>query len=191
MSPAESELQPGVLSTAYVYDRAHYLLASDAHRLHGANIGHYGHNLTISFLSLNRASLSTRLIQSIRDQLLGFAGEVLVVDQGSTKAELDKVKAACDELRCAHQVVELGENFGVAGGRNRTMRHVRTEWVMCLDNDMVFTANPLRQIQKDIALLGCHFLNLPLLDKDRRTLFAKGGHLYTEIAGGEVRIGGG
>jgi len=191
MSSADSELQPGLLSTAYVYDSTHYLLAPDAHRLHGANIGRHGHNLTISFLSLNRASLSTRLIRSIRDQLPNFAGEVLVIDQGSTEAELAEVKGACDELRCAHQVVELGKNFGVAGGRNRTMPHVRTEWVMCLDNDMVFTADPLRQIQKDIALLGCHFLNLPLLDKDGHTLFAKGGHLYTETAGNDIRIGGG
>ena len=69
MSSAESELQPGLLSTAYVYDSTHYLLAPDAHRLHGANIGRHGHNLTISFLSLNRASLSTRLIRSIREWL--------------------------------------------------------------------------------------------------------------------------
>jgi len=191
MSAVHGELLPGLQTIPYVHCPLHRLNAPDAHRPAGPNIGRDGQNLTISFLSLNRASLSTRLIRSIRDQLPNFAGEVLVIDQGSTKAELDKVKAACDELHGARRVVELGENFGVSGGRNRTMEHVWTEWVMYLDNDMVFITDPIRRIQADIALLGCHFLNLPLLDRDRATIFAKGGHLHMEVVDGNVHIGGG
>ena len=48
---------------------------------------------------------------------------------------------------------------------------------MFLDNDIYFIDNPLQRVQNDIALLGCHFLNLPLLDKDG-TVISIGGHFY-------------
>lgn len=187
----EPQLLPGLQQTPYVYEPLQRLHAPDAHRLRGPNIGRGGCNLTITFLSMNRSCLSIKLLRSIREQLTDFTGEVLVVDQGSDPAELEQMRSACNELTCRWRIVELDTNYGVAGGRNRTMQHVWTEWVFCLDNDMVFLANPLPQIQHDTALLGCHFLNLPLLDTDRRRLFAKGGHLFTNVVDGMLHVGGG
>jgi glycosyltransferase involved in cell wall biosynthesis/GT2 family glycosyltransferase len=191
MSMLDGELLPGVEATAYLYSPLHQLNAADAHRSPGANIGRNGRNLTITFLSMNRANLSTRLLASLQSQLPGFGGEVLIVDQGSAAEELAQLQTACADYGQHCRIVELGANYGVAGGRNRTMPHVRTDWVMCLDNDMVFVADPIYPIHVDLAQLGCHFLNLPLLNGDRRTLFARGGHLYTDILEGQVRIGGG
>ncbi len=185
------ELMHGLEATEYVYAPMQKLHAPDAHRLAGANIGAGGCNLTISFLSLNRANLSVRLIRSLVEQLPHFRGELLIIDQGSREAEKKKLRQACEALACKWRLVELPDNFGVAGGRNRTMPHVETDWIMSLDNDMVFVRNPLPQLQEDIAVLGCHFINLPLLDTDRKTLFAKGGHLYTEFLDGELFVGGG
>lgn len=180
-------LQQGV----YLSDARHALLASDAWRTEGPNIGVHGHNLTITFLSLNRASLSERLLLSISKHLPDFAGEVLIIDNGSAEHELSALRAVCAQQPYRWRIVELGKNYGVAGGRNRTIEHVRTEWLMCLDNDIYFTRNPLPQFQKDLAQLGCHFMSLPLLDSDEQRIFARGGHLYVSLEEGDLHIGAG
>ena len=192
MIPADDlELVPGLAKTSYVFDARHILIASDAWKHDGPNIGRTGGNLTISFLSLNRATLSEKLLLSIRDQLPGFAGEVLVIDNGSVVSELNHVRAICAAMPYKSRIVELGKNFGVGGGRNRTLPHVTTEWIMFLDNDIYFLSNPLPQFQRELATLGCHFMSLPLLDPDGETLFAKGGHLYVSFEGNELHIGAG
>jgi len=176
---------------AYVSAEWHRLLDSGTGGPYGANIGDRGENLTISFLSLNRATLSIRLLRSIAEHLPAFAGEVLVVDNGSDPDELARLRSAGAELRLRLRLVELGTNRGVGGGRNATIPHVRTDWLMCLDNDIYFVGDPLPAIQRDLAVLGCHFLSLPLLAPDRRTLFACSGHLYLSYEGGQLYVGAG
>lgn len=175
----------------YVSAEWHRLLAEGADGPSGANIGDRGENLTISFLSLNRATLSVRLLHSIGTHLPAFAGEILIVDNGSEASELASLHAACADLPLRTRIVELGQNHGVGGGRNKTIPHVRTDWVMCLDNDIYFIGDPLPTIQRDLAVLGCHFLSLPLLDPDRQTLFAYTGHLYVSFEGNQLYIGAG
>lgn len=191
MSGSSEKMIPGLRSAPYIYDRKHQLLASDSWRAEGPNIGKNGSNLTISFLSLNRAVLSVQLLTSIEQHIPHFAGEVLIVDNGSLPQELEQLRAACERLPFTCRLVELDKNYGVAGGRNRTMPHVRTEWLLSLDNDIHFVADPLAAIQRDIATLGCRFLNLPLLDRDQQTIFALGGHLYTYANNGALTVGGG
>ena len=181
----------GLQQNVYLSDVGHTLLASDAWRKDGPNIGEWGANLTISFLSLNRSSLSARLLQSISEHLPNFAGEVLIMDNGSTAEEVSQLRALCAKQSYRWRLVELGKNYGVAGGRNRTIPHVHTDWLMCLDNDIYFTRNPLPQIQHDLARLGCHFMSLPLLDSDEKSIFARGGHLYVSFEQGELHIGAG
>lgn len=181
----------GLSVTGYVFERLHELLAADAHRHDGANVGITGANLTISFLSMNRASLSVRLLQSIERVIPYFTGTVLIVDQGSVASELTQLQQAVAKCRLRCEIAELGRNYGVAGGRNRTMALAKTDWVMFLDNDIYFTRDPLRRIQRDIAQLGCHFLNMPLLDGDGKKAFARGGHLYVTLLENGLHIGGG
>lgn len=185
------DIIPGLSHGLYVYDNAHTLLAEDASSKNGPNIGENGKNLTISFLSMNRSSLSIKLLKSIEEFLPNFAGEVLIIDNGSSTDEMQKLKTACELLSFQTKIVELGKNFGVSGGRNRTIEHVRTEWLMCLDNDIYFIMNPLKEIQHDLAVLGCHFMSLPLLDPDKETIFARGGHVYVSYENGELHIGAG
>lgn len=175
----------------YVSAEWHRLLAEGADGPAGANIGDRGENLTITFLALDRATLSVRLLRSIAAQLPDFAGEVLIIDNGSQAKELTSVRAVCADLPLRTRIVELGQNFGVGGGRNKSIPHVTTEWVMCLDNDIYFVGNPLLAIQRDLAILGCHFLSLPLLDPDKHTLFAYTGHLYLSFEGNQIYIGAG
>jgi glycosyltransferase involved in cell wall biosynthesis len=191
MAAEDATLVPGLQTTRYVYDPMHMLLAADAGRGAHQNIGVAGSNLTIGFLSLNRANLSLRLLESIAAHMPGFQGRVLVLDNHSDADVVAQIKACAAEMPFDMDVVEMATNHGVAGGRNRMVEYVRTEWLMCLDNDIYFTTNPLPRLQRDLSLLGCHFLNLPLLDSDGETLFAKGGHLYPCRAGDRVAIGAG
>ena len=88
MSVSELNLISGLSQGAYVFDKAHSLLASDGWKEGGGNIGRDGSNLTISFLSMNRATLSEKLLRSIHKHIPFFAGEVLVIDNGSSATEL-------------------------------------------------------------------------------------------------------
>lgn len=191
MKDQDIELVPGLARGLYAFDRKHALLAADAWKDGGPNIGVDGRNLTISFLSMNRTTLSARLLRSIDEMLPGFAGEVLIIDNGSGDEELRELRETAASCRARNRIVELGRNYGVAGGRNRTIPHVTTDWLMCLDNDIYFIKDPLPRIQSDLATLGCHFMSLPLLDPDRKTLFARGGHLYVTHEQGELAIGAG
>jgi len=191
MESKNLQLVSGLSEGLYVFDKAHSLLAVDAWKEAGPNIGKRGENLTISFLSMNRSSLSTKLLRSISEFMPHFAGEVLIIDNGSSCEELRRLRDVCAGLAYKTRIVELDKNYGVAGGRNRTIPHVQTEWMMCLDNDIYFISNPLEKIQHDLAVLGCHFMSLPLLDADGQTIFARGGHLYVSFEEDELHIGAG
>lgn len=168
-----------------------YYGSSESHLLPFNNIGDHGENLTITFLSLNRIELSKRLLLSIKDKLSDFKGQVLIIDNGSEKEQLLLLKSYCEEMPFSWRIIELEKNFGVAGGRNRSMEFVKTDWVMCLDNDLYFIDDLLTEIKNTISTLGCHFLNVPLLDRDGNTAFAYGGNLYLDQSEGDTWLGGG
>lgn len=187
------ELQPGwqVQKTVYCGSKSHSLIGTcdqpNKPTLH--NIGTNGDNLSIGILSMNRSSLTKRLMDSIAEQIPNFAGIFLIFDNGSTADELAKIYEYANAAPFRCQVVEGGKNFGVAGGRNRLMKAATTDWVLSIDNDMVFTANPLPNAQRDIATMGVHFLNLPLLNNCDPNSGAIGGHLYVEQMNGGINIG--
>lgn len=187
------ELQPGwqVQKTMYCGSKYHSLIGTwdrpNIPTLH--NIGIHGENLSIGILSMNRSSLTKRLMDSIAEQIPDFAGIFLIFDNGSTEDELKIIRAYAEAAPYRCQVVEGGRNYGVAGGRNRMMKAAKTDWVLSVDNDMIFTANPLPNAQRDIAALGVHFLNMPLLNNCNPNSGAIGGHLYVEPMQGGVNVG--
>lgn len=144
------------------------------------NIGKNGKNLTIAVLSMNRSSLTIRLMESIRTFITDFQGVFLIGDNGSADAEKENLKSAMKRMPYNCKMIEFDQNYGVAGGRNRIFDKVETDWIMSLDNDLYFTSNPLQQIQSDINALGVKFLALPLLDQDKRENGIYGGHLFVE-----------
>lgn len=186
-----ASLQWGTFLCPYISSDNHKYLHDDWLKSAGPNIGVNGVNLTITFLTMNRSSLSIRLCDSIVKMMPDFAGEVLIIDNGSTDDEQSRMMAYLNNFPFKWRMECLGKNYGVAGGRNRTMPFVQTEWLMSLDNDIYFISNPIKQLQADIARLGCHFLTLPLLNEDEYTNFHRGGHLYVEKHGDDLHIGGG
>ena len=136
-----------------------------------------GSNLTITFLSFNRVSLSMRLIKSIQNYLPNYKGKILIIDNGSDPLALQQLKTYVDTLGLDIRLEELGHNYGVSGGRNKAVSIINTDWVMTLDNDIYFVGNPLLEIKNCIKKLGVSFLNLPLLSEDGDRVFSLGENL--------------
>lgn len=193
----DGTLVPGFMIEEYKY------ISSKHHRMIGVgstgkgwsafaieNIGKRGENLTIAVLSMNRSSLTIRLMQSIAEKIPDFSGEFLIGDNGSTETEKAALRQAMQRMPYRCRMVEFDRNYGVAGGRNRLFREVATEWIFSLDNDIYFFQNPLEKISSDIAQLGCHFLSMPLQDQDSKKISIYGGHLYVDDTGNEISVGG-
>ena len=174
-------------------------ISSDQHRLIGVgnnkeflfySMGTKGENLTIAVLSMNRSSLTIKLMRSIAECIPEFAGEFLIGDNGSQQAEKDRLYSVMKEMPYRCRMVEFDRNYGVAGGRNRLFAQVQTDWIFSLDNDIYFISNPIEQINRDIGQLGCHFMCMPLLNEEDRKVFLAGGHLYVEEVKNGVSVGG-
>lgn len=133
---ARLKLLPGLKSTEYVYSDLHALLDTNGGSSLGPNIGSDGSNLTITCLSMSRVFLTEKLVNSIYQHIPYFKGDILIVDNGSTVEELSILQNLSDRIPLNIRVVELGNNFGVSGGRNKTLEHIKTEWAMFLDNDI-------------------------------------------------------
>lgn len=175
-------------------------ITAENHRLIGVgdnknrlfdNIGVYGENLTFAVLSMNRSSLTVKLMKSIAKHIPNFAGEFLIGDNGSVESEKDILREVMEQMPYRCRMIEFDQNYGVGGGRNRLFAEVSTDWILSLDNDIFLIDNPLEQIRQDIALMGCHFMTMPLQNVEDRKIFLYGGNLYVEEVKSGISIGGG
>lgn len=173
------------------YFASPYISLLEKQQQYGNNIGYNACNLTISFLSMNRVHLSLKLLDSLATYVPNYAGRILIMDNGSEHKQLQELKKSITNYKMNIEIIELGANYGVAGGRNKAIPFVKTEWLMFLDNDIYFINNPFDKIQKELSDLGCHFINLPLLDSDQSKLFALGGNVYLSMNDENVHVGGG
>lgn len=175
----------------YYYSREHKLLGfKQCSGVTANSIGENGENLTIAVLSMNRASLTIRLMDSIKKCIPEFAGEFLIGDNGSDETEKAKLYEAISRMPYQCRIIEFGKNCGVAGGRNRLFKEAQNDWILSADNDLYFVGNPLKKIQEDLGVLGCHFLTLPIVDKENHGTGIYGGHIYVENLLNQVGIGG-
>ena len=140
-----------------------------------------GSDLTIVILSYNRVSFTLRLIDSVLRHIPGFKGEILIMDNGSDPLQIKELETKADSINSIRiRIVKLDRNYGVAGGRNKAVEYISTEWFMSLDNDIYLVNNPLAAIKTCIETLGVQFLNVPLLQPDGFTIDAFGGNLWLE-----------
>lgn len=185
--------RPGYQAEEYVYiaSKGHMLLGCGESGKSITNIGDNGENLTIAVLSMNRSNLTIKLMESISQCIPDFRGEFLIGDNGSHINEKKTLKDKMKQMPYKCRMIEFDKNYGVAGGRNRLNSYVVTDWIFQLDNDIYFTNNPLEKIQEDIRILGCHFLCMPLINRDDNKVFLYGGNLYVEQTGNVITVGGG
>jgi GT2 family glycosyltransferase len=93
-------------------------------------------DVDVIILSWNRSTDTIAAIESALSQE-GISKRVLVVDQGSTAENIEKLREVCAK----HPEVslkELGCNVGVARGRNIASRMGGAPIIVALDNDAVF-----------------------------------------------------
>ena len=166
--------------------------SSPLHRLlaKNENIGYDSSNLTIAILSCNRADATIKLLRTLKDVCVSFKGKVLIADNGSESETIEKLEKEIAELKTLNcKLVLFGENLGVSKGRNESIKHVETEWVMFLDNDIYFIKDIFKTIQNNIAQFQCKFLNLGLLNHDQKTIFSYGGHIYLTSQKDFIHVG--
>lgn len=137
-----------------------------------------GSNITIVILSQNRVVHTRLLLHSIQEHMPFFKGQIVIADNGSDTEQVHLLKKIISEFDLTITLLEFQENYGVSGGRNRAFAACTTEWILSLDNDMFFVANPLPEIQKTVSISGCRFANLAILDSDGKNYTSQAGHLW-------------
>lgn len=164
---------------------------SKFHRIlyNNENIGENAENLTIVILTYNRVNSTIQLLESLIKVYPEYSGEIVVLDNGSSKDNIIILEKFILNSHLKIKLIKSEVNLGVAKGRNEAIKNVKTEWAMFLDNDIYFIKNIFPSIQNSIAQLGCKFLNLPLLNKDKKTLFSCGGHIFVSNALDGIHIG--
>ena len=180
-----NNLSDSIKSIFYGYSKYDFMLYDNP------NIGINGENLTIVILMYNRSDATIKLLRSIRKNIPEYKGKILVADNCSTKKESSKLKHFLSQFDYNVKHIIFSKNYGVAGGRNRSIKYVETDWIMNLDNDIYFINNPLIKIYQMISEFGVKFLNLPLLSEDKKTIFSNGGALYSDYNSNGLLIGGG
>jgi GT2 family glycosyltransferase len=173
----------GIELSQYGTSKIHRVLYSNE------NIGENAENLTIVILTYNRANATIQLLESLIEIYPEYNGEIVVLDNGSSKENMKVLEEFIFNSNLRINFIKAGINLGVAKGRNEAIKNVKTEWAMFLDNDIYFIKNIFPSIKNSIAQLGCKFLNLPLLNKDKKTLFSCGGHIFVSNALDGIHIG--
>lgn len=92
-------------------------------------------SVDVVILSWNRRDETLDTIESVLAQR-GVEVRICIVDQGSEEACLKALREAASDPRL--DLVEVGCNLGVSGGRNLGMRRGAAPIVVCIDNDAVF-----------------------------------------------------
>lgn len=88
--------------------------------------------ISVQILNWNRAEESLRAIASAKNQTYNNI-EIVFVDNGSSDHSVELVRARYPEIR----IVELDQNFGCPGGRNRGIAYCNGDFIFYLDNDGV------------------------------------------------------
>jgi GT2 family glycosyltransferase len=150
-----------------------------------------GEELCISILNYNRVELTIKLLSSIERNIVNFKGEVLIIDNNSEKNQLARLEKFIETSFLNIVLEKQNQNHGVGRARNIAANGTNKKWIMFIDSDMFFINNPLLKIQETIEKLGVYFLNLPIIDYDRESVFALGGALFMSDSNEGLIAGGG
>ena len=122
--------------------------------------------LSVVILNWNGRRHLERYLPSVVANTSGDA-EVVVADNGSTDSSLEWLAATYPEIR----TVCLDRNYGFAGGYNRALKQVDTEYVLLLNSDVEVTPNwwqPLVEVldkNADVAAVAPKLLSDSERDK--------------------------
>ncbi|EEB79489.1 glycosyl transferase, group 2 family [marine gamma proteobacterium HTCC2148] len=146
--------------------------------------------ITVIILNWNKAELTLACVQSV---LLAFqsiedgpvAGRLVVVDNASDAADLDRLESGLVEAQDCTPRAELvvnSRNLGYAGGMNsgiRLVSHSHADYVWLLNNDTIVDPKAISALlalsrsQPQAAMLGS-----TIADQASEQVVAAGGHRY-------------
>ncbi len=138
-----------------------------------------GEEISLVIIMFNRADLTIRLLDSLIKHIPNFKGEIIVFDNGSHNDELAKAEQYIKNCVIKIKHIKSPKNHG-APARNIAVKDSTRKWIMFLDNDIYFVSNPLESLQETILKTGAHFINLPLYDSDKKSVYCYGGTINLE-----------
>lgn len=98
--------------------------------------------VSIITINLDQASVTEALLESLT-AVSHPPFEVLVVDNGSTESDVDRLEAFADPRV---RTIRNGFNAGFTGGNNRGIREARGDYVLLLNNDTEVTPDFLEPL---------------------------------------------
>lgn len=99
--------------------------------------------VSVLILNWNRGQETCRAIESVLKQSYSEI-ELIVVDNGSTDGSIDLIKSKFPFVF----IVNLGENYGCPGGRNRGIKYCNGKYIFFCDNDGVLHSNAIENAVK-------------------------------------------
>lgn len=150
-----------------------------------------GSDLCIAILNYNRVDLTIKLLHSIELRMPEFRGEILIIDNNSAPEQLERLGQFVSTSPLTVTVNRQESNQGVGRARNIAAAATDKYWIMFLDSDMYFIQSPLAAIRETVSGLGVSFMNLPIVDYDRESVFALGGALFMSPLENGLVAGGG
>jgi GT2 family glycosyltransferase len=126
----------------------------------------------IVILSWNRVESTIQTIENILSQTIK-AKQIWVIDQGSSDECIHTLQTFIT-ANSQIKMIQLGKNYGVAGGRNRGMKLGNGEFIICIDNDAIFEDPDgiKKTVEKfhsdhDLAIIGYRIKNYSTNIADR------------------------
>jgi len=150
-----------------------------------------GRDLCIAILNYNRVELTIKLLHSIELHMPDFSGELLIIENNSAEEQVRRLEQFIETSPFNVVIKKQDSNKGVGMARNIAADSTDKTWIMFLDSDMYFIRNPLPAIRETIVGLGVQFMNLPIVDYDRESVFALGGALFMSPLEKGLVAGGG
>lgn len=126
--------------------------------------------------NFNGEELVCETIASVK-QLEYPPAEILLVDDGSTDASIERVRAEHPDVR----IIGLGRNTGILNiVRNRGLREARHRYVLISDNDVVFAPDAVRHLLETLRERPDAAVCTPLVvaADDRQTLLTQGHEIH-------------
>lgn len=92
-------------------------------------------SLSVIILNWNGEKLLRQFLPTAMRYTSGKDVELIVADNGSSDSSVEWIRANCPEVK----IIELGENLGFAGGYNKAISMVSSEYVLLLNSDVEVT----------------------------------------------------
>jgi GT2 family glycosyltransferase len=100
------------------------------------------YKVSVVILNWNGVKFLKQFLPNVITHSLSEDYEVVVADNGSTDASLHILKTEFPSVR----IIELDKNYGFAGGYNKALEHVNSQYYILLNSDVEVTPNWIEPI---------------------------------------------